>query len=215
MRRKVAALVCCCALAWYFMNEIYLLCTLKDVALSPTAPARVVVSMTTFADRIMVTGMYAIHSIIRQDYDLFIISIPLKGRAATLDVSCDEGIGDCMAQRPRTGATEQSIILFLEKKLGNFTQTRPHSYTNTKHAILVQFLSVDYGPATKVLGALLVEKDPETIIVSIDDDIAYNPELIHVLSSYIPQHAALCLLCQALPFFCAASFCADYGQLGL
>lgn len=35
----------------------------------------------------------------------------------------------------------------------------------------------DYGPITKLVGALLMEKDPETIIITFDDDFVY-PETI-------------------------------------
>jgi hypothetical protein len=38
-------------------------------------------------------------------------------------------------------------------------------------------LDTDFGPASKVLGALLVEHDPDTIIVYGDDDRVYPPQL--------------------------------------
>ena len=36
----------------------------------------------------------------------------------------------------------------------------------------------DYGPATKLLGALLVEKDPATVVVTVDDDVTYHPDTV-------------------------------------
>lgn len=39
----------------------------------------------------------------------------------------------------------------------------------------------DYGPATKLLGCLDFEQDPETIIVTIDDDVKYSPDLLKTL----------------------------------
>lgn len=42
----------------------------------------------------------------------------------------------------------------------------------------------DIGPATKVLPVLELEDDPETIIVSIDDDIVYSDLIINTLVGY-------------------------------
>jgi hypothetical protein len=39
----------------------------------------------------------------------------------------------------------------------------------------------DFGPATKLLPTLLLEQDPNTIIVVLDDDVAYNPRTIQSL----------------------------------
>lgn len=38
--------------------------------------------------------------------------------------------------------------------------------------------SVDYGPSTKLLGALNEEKNPETIIITVDDDTIYHDQLL-------------------------------------
>jgi hypothetical protein len=40
---------------------------------------------------------------------------------------------------------------------------------------------IDYGPITKLMGALLSESDPETIIVTFDDDIIYPKTLVEKL----------------------------------
>lgn len=39
----------------------------------------------------------------------------------------------------------------------------------------------DYGPATKLLGCLDSEPDPATIIITIDDDVDYSPDLLKTL----------------------------------
>jgi len=36
----------------------------------------------------------------------------------------------------------------------------------------------DYGPATKLLGCLEYERDPDTIVITIDDDVVYSENLI-------------------------------------
>jgi hypothetical protein len=39
----------------------------------------------------------------------------------------------------------------------------------------------DYGPITKLYPTLLLEKDPETIIITVDDDVDYSEDLIETL----------------------------------
>lgn len=43
---------------------------------------------------------------------------------------------------------------------------------------------IDYGPITKLVGALLSEQDPEVIIITFDDDVIYSPNLVAKLLSY-------------------------------
>ena len=45
----------------------------------------------------------------------------------------------------------------------------------------------DYGPITKLFGALLVEDDPDTIIVTIDDDIVYGPRMLENYVAFIQR----------------------------
>lgn len=40
---------------------------------------------------------------------------------------------------------------------------------------------IDYGPITKILGGLLSEDDPETVIISFDDDMIYPNTLVESL----------------------------------
>lgn len=40
---------------------------------------------------------------------------------------------------------------------------------------------IDYGPITKILGALLSETDPEAVIITFDDDMNYPPNLVEEL----------------------------------
>lgn len=45
----------------------------------------------------------------------------------------------------------------------------------------------DYGPITKILGALIAEKDPNTIIITFDDDMVYPNNIVE---SLIAKHKA-------------------------
>jgi hypothetical protein len=46
----------------------------------------------------------------------------------------------------------------------------------------------DYGPATKLIPAIQQEKDPETIIITVDDDWLYSDEFIAFLVSKAQQY---------------------------
>lgn len=47
---------------------------------------------------------------------------------------------------------------------------------------------IDYGPITKLLGGLLMEEDPNTIIISFDDDMIYPPTLVEKLLQYHEEY---------------------------
>lgn len=42
----------------------------------------------------------------------------------------------------------------------------------------------DFGPITKLIGALIIENDPETYIITVDDDRIYDKRLVRHLLSY-------------------------------
>lgn len=51
----------------------------------------------------------------------------------------------------------------------------------------------DIGPATKIIPTLVYEKDPETIIISIDDDILYDKNVINTFIHYSLQYPKSCI----------------------
>ena len=57
---------------------------------------------------------------------------------------------------------------FLKKE----TYIIPKEFLNDKDLKIVR-IPQDYGPITKIIGGLLCEKDPDTIIVTVDDDFIY------------------------------------------
>jgi hypothetical protein len=72
-------------------------------------------------------------------------------------------------------------------------------------------VDTDYGPITKMYGALLMESDPETVIMSCDDDVFFPPEMVEKLLSHQITHpnSAICgtgaLLGRGLFFFSIVS----------
>lgn len=47
--------------------------------------------------------------------------------------------------------------------------------------VIVNSLVRDYGPLSKLMGTLLVENDPDTIVITVDDDKVYSPDLVRKL----------------------------------
>merc|ERR1719210_2295455 len=70
-----------------------------------------------------------------------------------------------------------------------------------KYGFLKIHQTKDYGPATKLLGALEVESDPDTIIVIIDDDTYYHKDTVLALvSAMLASHADItpCFECNVV-----------------
>lgn len=72
-----------------------------------------------------------------------------------------------------------------------FTLPLPEFITQNK-SIYVHFCE-DIGPATKILPVLSLEKDPDTILISIDDDINYPPQLIETFLGFSQDYPDACL----------------------
>lgn len=70
---------------------------------------------------------------------------------------------------------------------------------------------VDYGPLTKVYGALMTETNPDTIIISCDDDVFFEPHHVETLIKHHRTHpkSAICgtgaLIGKGLPFISIVS----------
>ncbi|KAJ3093786.1 hypothetical protein HDU96_002029 [Phlyctochytrium bullatum] len=56
----------------------------------------------------------------------------------------------------------------------------------------------DYGPSTKLLGTLLVEHDPNTLVLTVDDDTVYHPEMLETLIKAYKSHPHTfpCFICE-------------------
>ena len=52
---------------------------------------------------------------------------------------------------------------------------------NLPHLGIVVVLPEDYGPLCKLMGTLFVERDPRTLIVTVDDDHDYNKQFLETL----------------------------------
>lgn len=67
----------------------------------------------------------------------------------------------------------------------NLVYPEPSEFVK-KHCKIVR-IPKDYGPATKLYGALQEEQDPKTLIFSVDDDVIYDRHLIAELARRAKQ----------------------------
>lgn len=75
----------------------------------------------------------------------------------------------------------------------------------------------DYGPATKIVGALMLEEDPDTVIITFDDDIVYSKGTIDELLEYHKRYpnsglsASALLIAHDFPFY--SYYCSSTPKL--
>jgi hypothetical protein len=151
--------------------------------LRPAENARLVVSLSTFSWRVQASSLKTMESIIASGpYERLIVSIPLVRR-----------FGIAL----EANSTPEEVLAFYGQALGPF-EPSGRGFHNANRSVYVQFLNEDFGPATKLLGALLVERDPNTIILTVDDDIVYSPLLLPFVRGSAPSEAAFAPVCQTL-----------------
>jgi len=180
---------------------------IEDLRISITTPAytltkqpraRVVLAMTTFSTRLELTALSNIQNIMACKFDRLIVTVPLLYRNETGD-HCN--YNDCKEARGVVDHnTVDSIVSAFQEKFGDFHPLKQSSNASMNFEcgrIFLQILRIpDFGPATKILGALMVEKDPSTIIVTVDDDVPYPRVVIEALATLSPPDAVVCRTCQ-------------------
>lgn len=73
-----------------------------------------------------------------------------------------------------------AIYVTLPKKAKRSGLVYPPLPDNIKALCTPIYIDIDYGPICKMVGALLSENDPNTLILSIDDDIYYPSNMIEI-----------------------------------
>lgn len=76
-----------------------------------------------------------------------------------------------------------NIPYFSRRKNIYYPEPRLNSYDNVK---IVR--CNDYGPATKLLGCIPYEDDPDTMIITVDDDRIYLPNMVKKLVMYADRY---------------------------
>lgn len=87
-----------------------------------------------------------------------------------------------------------AIYVTLPKKARRLNQEYPEPPQSLTSLCTIVRSEIDYGPITKLYGALIKETDPDTIIISCDDDVGFPPNLIETLLAHHKDHpkAAIC-----------------------
>lgn len=77
-----------------------------------------------------------------------------------------------------------SIYLGISKESRRLKQPYPEFPDEIKQLCTIITCDHDYGPCTKILGGLIAEDDPDTVIITFDDDVIYSPTLVSSMMSY-------------------------------
>ena len=192
--KAFAALFCFIFIAFLWVNTPLIWTVTKSLSIvfpltrknhqflnNPLDVHRVVVSMASFGERI--ENLPRVLSSLRNQTwvpNRILINVPLSTRFGAMSSS-----------------DVQDMVERLSSFLGPFVSESNITFTNG--IFMLRFVERDYGPATKLLGALQVEKDPDTIIVTVDDDCEYHPQTVEALVLHAPQHGALGAQCEELP----------------
>lgn len=134
--------------------------------------------------------------------DRVIITIPRTFRA--LQKTTAAGWSDVPAQTAWHNETEADMVDWFCKYVGAKyeyhvnSDVHKTSYVYEIGTLTVQFLDNDeeWGPGTKLIGALLLEKDPNTVIVTFDDDVVYSTDTVKWLSTHMRHNVSLSYACE-------------------
>jgi hypothetical protein len=86
-----------------------------------------------------------------------------------------------------------AIYVALPKRAARLNIDYPPLPAHFDGLCTVVHTEVDYGPLTKIYGALMAETDPDTIIISCDDDVFFDPTHIEVMLRHHKQHPHCCI----------------------
>lgn len=71
-----------------------------------------------------------------------------------------------------------AVYLGLPRVAKRFNKPYPEPSDEVKALCTIVEIEEDFGPVTKILGGLYAEGDPETLIITIDDDNVYAPNFV-------------------------------------
>lgn len=109
-----------------------------------------------------------------------------------------------------------AIYLAIAKKAARLNKEYPPIPEDIASMCTIVNIDTDYGPITKIYGALVSETDPNTVIFSCDDDVLFEPNHVEKLVQYhkIYPKSAICgtgaLISRGLPFISIVSTVKPY-----
>lgn len=140
--------------------------------------SRVVVTLSTFEGRLGNLKM-ALESLIAQSCPPDTIYVHLSQNPHTQAAMKER------AQRVGDGVTGNEAFWQAIRSLSS--------------SIVVNEIDEDWGPATKLLAALQLEKDPDTWLITVDDDTRYHPDTVLGLTlaaTQLPWHVVPGFWCE-------------------
>jgi hypothetical protein len=171
------------------------------VELPVRTPTRTVVSLSTFSQRVFhMRG--CLDSIFAQSQfpDRVIITIPRKFR--TPETTARAHWHDISVYPTLYNETEADMVAWFSDYVGTApvyhlnANVHRTSYVYDIGVLTVQFLDDDWGPGTKLVGALLLENNPDTVVITFDDDTVYHRDTVHWLATHMQENIALAFACE-------------------
>ena len=160
---------------------------------------RTVVSMSSFSQRVF-HMRECLDSVFAQSQtaDRVIITIPKTFRK-TEKTACwffDKHCSDDMHVQHHNESVGDMLLWFSEYTGSPYVAQTQNSSLYEIGALTVHFVDTDWGPATKLIGALLLETDPDTIIITVDDDVVYHNDTVKFLTTHLQENMALSFGCE-------------------
>jgi hypothetical protein len=132
-----------------------------------------------------------------QAADRVLITIPKTFRKAE-KTACWFYENDCLDSTKHVQHRNESVgdmLLWFSEYTGA-AGLRKSSDLYEFGALTVHFIDKDWGPATKLIGALLLETHPDTVVITIDDDVVYHNETVKFLTTHLQENMALSFGCE-------------------
>lgn len=111
-----------------------------------------------------------------------------------------------------------AIYLSLPLRASRLNKEYPPLPDDLAQLCTVVRTDIDYGPLTKIYGALIKEKDPNTVIITCDDDVFFAPNHIEILLQHHRTNpkSAICgtgaLIGRGLPFISIVSTVSPFDK---
>lgn len=86
-----------------------------------------------------------------------------------------------------------AIYVALPKRAARLNIDYPPLPAHFNDLCTVVHTDIDYGPLTKIYGALMTETDPDTVIISCDDDVFFDPTHIEVMLQHHECYPHYCI----------------------
>jgi hypothetical protein len=86
-----------------------------------------------------------------------------------------------------------AIYLTLPTKASRLNKEYPPLPDDITEMCTVVNIDIDYGPITKIYGALTSEQDPNTVIISCDDDVFFEPSHVETLLRHHKKYPKSCI----------------------